>query len=130
VVVSEIVPSFAAAESNHFHVGDVVLSINNVLVSNIPLSEVKNLTIGRVGTEVNLMLRSPTEVDTLHLLTAKTHLRAPVHTPRVPAAVLFDLLTQRSAGQGKDRRVKLVRQPPAIVDKQNQDCARAVYRST
>ena len=68
MVVSEIVPSFAAAESNQFHVGDIVLSINNVLVSNIPLSEVKNLTIGRVGTEVNLMLRSPTEVDTLHML--------------------------------------------------------------
>ncbi len=130
VVVSEIVPSFAAAKSNQFDVGDIVLSIDNVLVSNIPLSEVKNLTIGRVGTEVNLMMRSPTEVDTLHLLKTQTHFRAPVHTPRAPAAVLLDLLTQRSAGQGKDYRVKLVRQPPAIIDKQNEDCARVVYRST
>ena len=130
MVVSEIVPSFAAAASNQFHVGDIVLSINNVLVSNISLSEIKNLTIGRVGTEVHLMMRSPTEVDTLHLLTTQTHFRAPLDTPRASAAVLLDLLTQRSAGQGKDYRVKLVRQPPTIVDKQNQECARAVYRST
>ena len=128
-MVSEIVPSFAAAASNQFDVGDIVLSINNVRVSNVSLSEVKNLTIGQVGTEVNLIMRSPTEVDTLHLLTTQTHFRAPVHTLRAPGAVLLDLLTQRSAGQGKDYRVKLVRQRPTIVDKQNQECARAVYRS-
>jgi hypothetical protein len=34
-----------------------------------------------------------------------------------------------SARQGKDYRVTLTRQVPTMVDKQNQECARAVYRS-
>eukprot|EP00802_Teleaulax_amphioxeia_P007579 Tamp_07586.p1 GENE.Tamp_07586~~Tamp_07586.p1 ORF type:complete len:634 (+),score=75.41 Tamp_07586:51-1952(+) len=91
VVVAAIVPGFAAADSNQFDVGDIVLSIDNVLVSSIPLSEVKQLTIGKVGTQISLIMRSPTE--------------------------------------GKDYRVTLTRQVPTMVDKQNQECARAVYRS-
>ena len=70
MVVGEIVPGFAAADSNQFDVGDVVLSIDNVKVSYMPLADVKRLTIGRAGSKVSLIMHSPTEVDTLHLLTA------------------------------------------------------------
>ena len=68
VVVGEIVPGFAAADSNQFDVGDVVLSIDNVKVSCMPLADVKRLTIGRAGSKVSLIMHSPTEVDTLHML--------------------------------------------------------------
>jgi C-terminal processing protease CtpA/Prc len=68
VVVGEIVPGFAAADSNQFDVGDVVLSIDNVKVSNMPLADVKRLTIGRAGSKVTLIMHSPTEVNALHML--------------------------------------------------------------
>jgi C-terminal processing protease CtpA/Prc len=68
VVVGEIVPGFAAADSNQFDVGDVVLSIDNVKVSYMLLADVKRLTIGRAGSKVSLIMHSPTEVDTLHML--------------------------------------------------------------
>ena len=68
MVVGEIVPGFAAADSNQFDVGDVVLSIDNVKVSYMLLADVKRLTIGRAGSKVSLIMHSPTEVDTLHML--------------------------------------------------------------
>ncbi len=68
MVVGEIVPGFAAADSNQFDVGDVVLSIDNVKVSNMPLADVKRLTIGRAGSKVTLIMHSPTEVNALHML--------------------------------------------------------------
>ena len=68
MVVGEIVPGFAAADSNQFDVGDVVLSIDNVKVSCMPLADVKRLTIGRAGSKVTLIMHSPTEVNALHML--------------------------------------------------------------
>jgi len=81
VVVAAIVPGFAAADSNQFDVGDIVLSIDNVLVSSIPLSEVKQLTIGKVGTQISLIMRSPTEVNTICLLRPRPISEYASHAP-------------------------------------------------
>jgi C-terminal processing protease CtpA/Prc len=63
VEVSDIIPAFSAAESNQFDVGDVVLSIDGISVRRMPLAEVKKLTIGEVGTTVQFIMRSHTEVS-------------------------------------------------------------------
>ena len=62
VEVVDIVPEFAAAESNQFDVTDIILSIDGVPVSGLPLQEIKNLTIGRPGTDVTFVMRSLIEV--------------------------------------------------------------------
>ena len=62
VEVSDIIPAFSAAESNQFDVGDVVLCIDGISVRRMPLAEVKKLTIGEVGTTVQFIMRSHTEV--------------------------------------------------------------------
>jgi len=65
VEVCEIIPGFAAEHSDQFDVGDVVLFIDGILVRGMPLAEVKQLTIGEVGTEVTLIMRSFIEVSSV-----------------------------------------------------------------
>jgi len=66
VEVCEIIPGFSAEESNQFDVGDRVL-IDGIRVhqeAGIPLKEVRRLTMGEVGEEVILIMRSVSEVST------------------------------------------------------------------
>ena len=65
VEVCDIIPGFAAEHSDQFDVGDVVLFIDGILVRGMPLAEVKQLTIGEVGTEVTLIMRSFIEVSSV-----------------------------------------------------------------
>ena len=62
VEVLEIMPGLSADESNQFDVGDVVLYVDGKLVQGMPLAQVKQLTIGEVGTTVTLIMRSLAEV--------------------------------------------------------------------
>ena len=63
VEVLEIIPGLSADESNQFDVGDVVLYVDGKLVQGMPLAQVKQLTIGEVGTTVTLIMRSLAEVS-------------------------------------------------------------------
>jgi hypothetical protein len=69
VEVLEIIPGLSADESNQFDVGDVVLYVDGKLVQGMPLAQVKQLTIGEVGTTVTLIMRSLAEVSPFALKT-------------------------------------------------------------
>jgi len=56
--VERIVPGFAAERSGQFALGDEVLAVDDTSVQGWPLDAIKNLTIGREGSQVTMhMLR-------------------------------------------------------------------------
>jgi C-terminal processing protease CtpA/Prc len=81
VEVLDIVRGLAAAESNYFRVGDRIILIDGISVRGMPLSQVRSLVLGDVGSRVALVMCSCDQEEYRVTLTRKppSQYDVPVH---------------------------------------------------